>query len=253
MNNVLSKKSVPIYTLENILKFPLNPYREFVYHCSTEYFNSLPFKFNLSLEDIYGFSSDEKNQYINEMNSNFKDIKLICKDSSDEEVFLKAEVSYKNKNIGTLTFFRYIDDETGFKSSNDYHLAMTFGFSNFDGFDFIEAVREDNVLNFAKDGEDKETADMIFAHLIGFDNFFDFVKVYKAKILMVKNINTFSEKLIKPYVSDMQVVCMSDEFIISLLCGDQVLKYAYPYKNYMKSIKDLNVEIINKFGLVINL
>lgn len=247
MTNVLSKRSVPVYTLKSLLTCTLNPFREFTYYCVTKCFDNLPFKLNLSLTDMHNMSASERETYINKMSSALENIDLNVVEANDSNVFLKVEVLLKSTRIGTMNFVTYkaSDEKTETASS---HLAMTFEFSQFDGFDFLDMSRDDNILNFVKDDTDKETVDMIFAHLAGLNDFIEFVRVYKAKSLMTKNIDTFTDKFVKPYVTIVQTAFLSDEFMIACACGEQIFKKSYPYDNYLKSVKEFGKMITDKFG-----
>jgi len=201
----------------------------------------------MSLKDIYALSQEEQKNYLIRMNDVLDDMQLVKVDvANDDTIFLMAEVLVKGKKIGTMSYIVYHDFDD-IDESKDSHMSMTFDFCAFDGFDFVGCPHGDNLFNFIKDDSDNETADMIFAHLWGFAHFLEFVRVYKTKALMVKNIDIFSKKFIQPHVSSMQTAFMSDEFLIAVLCGEQVFKHTYPYTNYFKSIKEFSDAIVEKF------
>jgi argonaute-like protein implicated in RNA metabolism and viral defense len=59
MNTILSLKSTPVYTIENLTQYPLNPYREFVHYCATDVFSHLEHKVNMSLKDFKDLPKDK--------------------------------------------------------------------------------------------------------------------------------------------------------------------------------------------------
>lgn len=255
-NDVLNSKSTPVYSLENIMEFPLNPYREFVKYCSTVCFDSILNKLDMSLLDFYNVC--EKNDgsvklVVNSMNRILKNVKVSIDERivKKDGVFCTFTISLNRDKIGMVNFktLDVMNDDGSEEFSEMLPLTdATFVFTDFDGFDFTGLPVCDNVLLFIKDDKDKDVMDMILAHLIGIDNFLDFVRVYKALVLKQKNIEMFADKLIAPLVSSMQVVYMSDEFTIITLCGANLDKYTYPYDNYMKSIQLCKDNILASYG-----
>lgn len=241
---MINDKAIPIYSVESITSFPLNPYKEFILYCVNK---NLPFDFSMSLQDMYD-SIDESDTYISKMNTAFKNIKLIIKKSFiRDSTFYYVEILYKGKKVGTMSYdtFNILDNSDNIKSTNR---EMTMSFKDFDGFDFIELPRDDNVFTFIKDDQNKDVCTTVFAILIGLDDILDFIRVYKAKMLKVKNIGMFVDKMIKPHTTNVQVVYLSNVFTIVVLCGIHILKYTCEYDNYLKFIKECEEDILVKYN-----
>ena len=52
MTPILRKKSTPVYSIESISQFPMNPYRLFVFHCANTIYPSIENKLNMSLKEF---------------------------------------------------------------------------------------------------------------------------------------------------------------------------------------------------------
>jgi len=250
MNTILSLKSTPVYTIQNLSQFPLNPYREFVFFCATEIYPKLENKLELSLDAFSKLSGDEQKNIllgIVEAIPN-AEIKFLEK-TSHQKIFLEAEFYHKSSKIALLQFFTHMTYvSTSSNETNEEYVACELNFTSFDGFDFLNVQRNDNILDFSKDDKDTGAIDMLAAHLKGLADFTEFVKSYKAKSLVIKNINLFTDKLVKPYVSDIQNAFSPEHFLIGVLCGENIHKMTYPYENYLNSIKEFAKAIQDRYG-----
>lgn len=248
MDDILKSRATPVYSLENIAEFPLNPYREFVRYCATVCMDSLPYKFNMSLDDFYKSAKTDQIKCTDKINGCLKNVKLIPNIAKRlQSEFFQVSINLNNIVIGSISFKTLdIVDNTRDVSATQH--CANFRFDDFDGFDFTGVPRDDNVFSFIKDDKDVDVIDMIFAHLYGIDTFLDFVRMYKALSLKQKNISIFTDKLVMPIVTSMQVVYMSETFTIVTLCGANLDKYTYGYDNYMKSIQSCRDNILERFG-----
>ena len=52
MTPILRKTSTPVYSIENISQFPMNPYRLFVFYCADTIYPSIENKLNMSLREF---------------------------------------------------------------------------------------------------------------------------------------------------------------------------------------------------------
>ena len=266
--------STPVYSIVENEKFLFNPFREFMYYCATSVFSSLENKSNMSLNDFYELSTlnvknvndcDEDEpannaelKLIESLKSNISsdDIKVECYKPEHKKIFVQCDIKFKNKNICELKFFKHIvfiagehiEDENNEKE----YVACELNFKEFDEFlhllDDNENYKSSMVYMFAKDDNDKDTFDMIVAHIKGLCNFTDFMRSYKSKSLAAKNANMFIEKLVSPYVSDYEVYFTSENFIVSMICGCTLHRVACTYDNYLSQIKDIKDKIISKYG-----
>ena len=251
MNTILSLKSTPVYTIENLTQYPLNPYREFVHYCATDVFSHLEHKVNMSLKDFKDLPKDKQKETLETIIGQFENVEIKYKPStSHQRIFLEAEIFHKDIKIALVQFFThmtYIDTSNQSELDEEY-VACELNLTDFDGFDFMNLSRNDNILDFSKDDTDKDTLDMFAAHIYGVINFTEFVKVYKAKSLIIKNIDLFTAKLIKPYVSDIQNAYSPEHFLIGVLCGENIHKKTYPYDGYLEHIKEFAAAIKDKYG-----
>ena len=251
MNTILTLKRTPVYTIQNLSQFPLNPYREFVYNCATEVFPKFQHKTDLSLKAFAQMTLDEQKAKLVEICSEIEGLEFIFLDNtSHAKIFLEANVLAKGVKIGVLQFFThmtYISAGSSGQTDEEY-VAAELNFSEFDGFDFLNVQRNDNILDFSKDDTNTDAIDMLIAHLYGLVNFTEFIKAYKAKSLIIKNINLFTQKLVRPYVSDLQNAFSPEHFLIGVLCGENIHKMTYPYDNYLDSIKEFAKAIQDKYG-----
>lgn len=250
MNTILSLKSTPVYTIQNLSQFPLNPYREFVFFCATEIFPKLENKINLSLKEFSVLSPDEQKSIITKAVDAIPNAEIrILDKTSHQKIFLEAELYCKEVKIGLLQFFTHMTYvSTNSSDTDEEYVACELNFSSFDGFDFLNVQRNDNILDFSKDDNNKDSLDMLIANIMGLMDFTEFVKSYKAKSLVIKNINLFTDKLVKPYVSDIQNAFSPEHFLIGVLCGENIHKMTYPYENYLNSIKEFAKAIQDKYG-----
>ena len=89
---------------------------------------------------------------------------------------------------------------------------------------------------------------MFMAFLKAFANSTDFIKVFKAKSLITKNIQLFADKLVRPYVVDMNIIYTPEHFLIGAVCGTDIIKQSYDYDNYLEHIKQFAANIRAKYG-----
>lgn len=252
MTPVLRKTSTPVYSIENISQFPLNPYRLFVFHCADTIYPSIENKLNMSLKDFSELERHKQEALIVNAFRNFPNMEIkFAEKPSHERIFLEFDVRNKGSQICLVQFFTHLTyiagNDSNEKDDNEY-VACEVNFTEFDGFDFTNVSRRGNVIDFAKSDTDKEVMDMFVAHIIGLIDFTEFVKAYKAKSLVIKNINLFCDKLITPYVSDIQTAFSPDQFIIGVICGDNIHKMTYSYDNYLESVKTFSNAIKAKYG-----
>lgn len=252
MSEVLKSTSVPVFSIENISTFPLNPYRLFVYHCATTVLDSIKSRISMSLVDFYKLSIEDQKKIIKSGLSVIPGIKVKFEEkTAHKRIFLQAAISRKEEQLCLIQFFThmtYISGNSSMQEDDSEYVACEINFSEFSGFDFTGISRINNVVDFIKSDTDTGVMDMVFAFIAGLADFTEYVKAYKAKQLMIKNINLFCDKLIKPYVQDIQTAFTPDEFVLGVICGENIHRQSYPYENYLKSVQEFAKDIIDKYG-----
>lgn len=265
MNPVLLS-SAPVFSIVELEKFKLNPFREFTNYCATNIINKLNNKCGMSLVDFYEICKADKKEAEFKLKDILKsnisdDIEINFDKPEHKKIFLECSINYKMKPIGRLKFFSHIVfldkdknddiDDTLENDDNEYR-ACEFNFQEFN--EFLHVINDDTdyissmVYMFAKDDQNNDTIDMLVSHIKGVCEFTDFIKTFKAKSLIVKNIDMFIKKLVEPYVSDYEVYYTSDNFIISVLCGCTLHRVTCNYDNYLAQIKNLKEKLIDKYG-----
>lgn len=255
MTPILRKKSTPVYSIESISQFPMNPYRLFVFHCANTIYPSIENKLNMSLKDFSKLERHNQEAIIMNAFRHLPDVEIKFSEKPPHvRVFLEFEVKNRGSHICLVQFFTHLtyiagnNENSSNEQSDTEYVACEVNFTEFDGFDFTDVSRRGNVIDFAKSDSDNEVMDMFIAHILGLIDFTEFVKVYKAKLLVIKNINLFCDKLIAPYVSDIQTAFSPDQFIIGAICGDNIHKMTYSYDNYLESVKTFSNAIKTKYG-----
>lgn len=251
MTPVLRKTSTPVYSIENLSQFPMNPYRLFVYHCADTIFSGMQNKVDMSLNEFFRLEKDEREHIIKDAFKHLPGVEVIFKEkTSHARVFLEAEIKNKGSHICNLQFFTHMTYLAGNSREevDEEFVACEVNFTEFDGFDFTGVNRRGNVIDFAKSDADPEVMDMIFAHLYGLIDFTEYVKCFKAKSLIIKNINLFCDKLITPYVSDIQTAFSPESFIIGAICGETIHKMTYKYEDYLASVRSFSDGIQKMYG-----
>ena len=249
MENKDLSKAIPIYTVVNVAKFPLNPYREFVHYCVDHNFPLFDGMTGLSLADLKNLSQKNRVKILGSVTEKYPAIVFnIFEQTSHPRIFLETDVLNNGTKVCNVKFYThqyYSDSST---KDNTEYIAAEIDFTNNEELDFLNINREFNVLDFTRDGDDKNTVDMILAHIYGLCNFTDFLKHFKTKTLTVKNIDMFAKKMIEPYVQDMAILYSAKEFSIGTICGDEINKDTFTYDNYLQSVKQYAAEIIAKYG-----
>ena len=259
--NLESLERTPNCNICSSEQFPVQPYREFVYFASENFFEKMADKTNLSLKDLYKFYAEDTadDDKVRKHNAAEKIAKLIVEripgityEISDEiihqRIFSTFDIKKNNTVLCNLTFYNHMSFISPSKLGDRLWTACQFDFSMFDGFDFLELERDNNLLDFAKSDSDTETFDTIISCVAALANFTDYIKMYKAKKIMANNIISFIEKLVAGYVTDVQVLFGVHEFVIAALCGAEIVKNKYTYDNYLASIRDFADFIKNKYG-----
>lgn len=237
------RQAMPIYSLTNIEKLPNNPYREFAHYAAYTVYNKLPNHTNLSLKDFNELPHTERLNIIRLANA-YGDVNINFKKSDHEKVFLEFDYMAGSTVLCNVKFYLH----KKFFDESIESCACEIDFSENDIFDFLNISKSDNFFDFAKTDECNMTIDVILACLYIFANPTEFIKVYKAKSIVTKNITMFTKKLIEPIVTDMSIIFTPEYFLIGVICGTSIIKEKYAYDNYLESIKSFVSSIKEKFG-----
>lgn len=238
------KKAMPIYTLTSIEKIQNNPYREFVHYAAYTVYNKLSNHIDLSLRDFANRSYEDQIKVLTAANEYVDNVNIVFNRPNHPKVFLDANYMSGDKQLCNIKFYSY----TKFCNSDETHYACELDFSNNDIFDFLDIQKSDNFLDFTKTDLCDMSIDMILSCLYIFANPVEFIKVYKAKSIVTKNIVMLTKKLIEPIVTDMNIVFTPEYFYVGVICGTNIIKETYTYDNYFESIKNFANGIKEKFG-----
>lgn len=247
--------AIPAYSILSLEGCNVNPYREFSFYCKNTIYPNLSKYYNLSLKDLYAMTNKERINFVNSLNEIMPNAKFtIDEKPPHEKIFLKFDVSIENRNIASVIFYTHYSYSSSLSVTSNPNfnyddlesfVACELDFTMFDELSFLQIPKENNIFDYTKSDENSLTVDMIIANLCGLCNFIDFIKILKTKILTVKNINMFTEKLIKPYVSDLTILFSPDSFIIGVICNNNIYKKEYSYNNYLTSINKFSEFIKN--------
>ena len=246
------KLASPVYTLTNIEVMPNNPYREFAHYAAYTVLESLENNFhNLSLAEFGKLSLDKQKEIILEAVSFAPNAKVeFAEAPSHKRIFLEGTYKLGDTVLCTFKFYTHLSytapDESSKSDELHYACELDFTMNNF--LEFLQVNSYDNFFDFSKDDSNIHTVDMILAFLKTFANSTDFIKVYKAKSLVIKNIQLFADKLVKPYVVDMNIIYTPEHFLVGAICGTDIVKQSYDYDNYLESIKQFAAGIRAKYG-----
>jgi hypothetical protein len=241
--------AIPIYTIVNIITVPLNPYREFVNYCVEHTYPKVEHTFDLSLDDFYNSSADVKKKFCDKLQELLPNVTVnVAETTSHPKIFLEGSLLNGKETICEFKFYTHLNYISTKQISDDSHAACEIDFTANSGLDFLNISKSDHIFDFNKAYDNEHTIDMILAHLYGLANFTDFIKHFKTKSLIVKNIEMFSKKFIAPYVQDISIVYGTDEFIIGTLCGDDINKEYFKYDNYLNSVKQYAETIKSMYG-----
>ena len=241
--------AVPIYTIVNLVTIPLNPYREFVNYCVNHTYPKVEHTFDLSLDEFFESPQETKIMFKNKIAELVPNMTVYLDEkTSHPKIFLEGGIKNGEELVCEFKFYTHLDYISTKKISDDSHAACEIDFTANTGLDFLNISKSDHILDFNLSYDNKNTIDMILAHLYGLANFTDFIKHFKTKSLIVKNIEMFSKKMIAPYVQDMSVIYGTDEFIIGTLCDDDINKESFPYDGYLNSVKAYAEKIKEMYG-----
>ena len=246
------KTASPVYTLTNIETMPTNPYREFAYYAAHTVLSTLEEQFhNLSLKMFGELSADEQKAIIAEAESFAPGAKVeFAATPSHKRIFLEGTYKLNNTVLCTFKFYTHLNysapDEPS--KNDELHYAVELDFTMNDFLNFLQISSYDNFFDFSKDDNNTLTVDMVLAFFKTFATSTEFIKVFKAKSLITKNIQLFADKLVRPYVVDMNIIYTPEHFLIGAVCGTDIIKEAYDYNNYLESIKQFAAGIRAKYG-----
>lgn len=238
------RKAMPIYALTPIEKAQNNPYREFAHYAAYTVYNKLPKHIGLSLRDFAKLSYDEQAKILTAANEYADNVNIVFSTPEHPKIFLTANYMSEDKNLCNIKFYSY----GKFCDSEKDYYACELDFSDNDIFGFLNISNYDNFFDFTKTDLCDMSIDMILSCLYVFANSTDFIKVYKAKSIVTKNITIFAKKLIEPIVTDMNIIFTPEQFHIGVICGTSIIKESYTYENYLESIKSFTNSIKEKFG-----
>ena len=251
MNNISKEiaTAIPIYTVVNINTVPLNPYREFVNYCVQHTYPMFEHTFDMSLDEFYKNFNEAKDKFIAKLSEIMPTMAFeIKKEASHPRIFLEGMMSSANGPVCTFIFYTHLNYINTKTVSEDEHASCEIDFTASSELDFLNISKSDHIFDFNRDSNNTNTLDMIIAHLYGLANFTEFIKHFKTKSLVVKNIEMFSKKLIAPYVQDMSIMYGTNEFVIGTLCGEDINKESFTYDNYLNSVKKYAETIKSIYG-----
>lgn len=245
------KTASPVYTLTNIETMPTNPYREFAHYAAYSVLPTLEKTVNLSLKEFGNLSIDEMKNIIKEADNFAPGARIeFKKDTSHKRIFLEGSYYLNDIELCTFKFYNHLSytapDDSSQNDEIHYAVELDFTMNNF--LDFLQISSYDNFFDFSKDDSNKLTVDMFMAFLKTFANSVEFIKVFKAKSLVTKNIQLFADKLVRPYVVDMNIIYTPEHFLIGAVCGTDIIKQSYDYDNYLEYIKQFAANIRSKYG-----
>lgn len=246
------KTASPVFTLTNIETMPTNPYREFAHFAAYNVLPSFENYHMLSLKQFSQLSLDEQKAIIKEAEAFGPNVEVkFAETPSHKRIFLEVTYSQNNITLCTLKFYShlsYTTPETDSTKSDELHYATEIDFTMNNFLDFLQISNYDNFFDFSKDDSNTLCVDMILAFLKTFANSTEFLKAYKAKSLVTKNIQLFADKLVRPYVVDMNIIYTPEHFLIGAVCGTDIIKQSYDYDNYLEYIKQFAANIRSKYG-----
>lgn len=243
--------AAPVYSINSIDTYPLNPYRLLVYYIKTVSYNEIEHN-NISLKDFYkNYSNTKRRELIDsaiaKLNLPNLNIEYVEK-PEHEKIFLEFLIKKENTEIGHFIFYTHLSYISSFRYDTDEYVAAELDFSKYNCFEFLGIDPSNNIFDYSKDDKATPLFDMIIASIYAMYNFTEFTKYFKTKMLAVKNIQMFCDKLIKPIVTDMQLVFSPEHFMLGVLCGNTILKDSYSYDNYLQTVKEFEKSVRDKFG-----
>lgn len=243
-------KAIPIYTVVNVAKFPLNPYREFVYFCLKHVYPQFEDMTKQSLDSFKDLTPEERVNIFSKFTEKYPDITVNnLEKTSHPRIFMEIDVFAKGSKVCNVKFYTHLYYTDGTKERDDKeYTAAEIDFTDSSELDFLNINREFNVFDFTRSGSDTNTIDMLLAHLYALCNFTEFLKHFKTKTLTVKNIDMFANKMIRPWVQDMAILFSANEFSIGTVCGEEINKEFFTYDNYLNSVKKYAEAIKKKYG-----
>lgn len=253
MENKLTKEDLlqiaaPVYSINSIDSYPLNPYRLLVHYIKTTAYDSIK-HYNISLQDFYKNYNYDQRKEIFDNAFRYPDLRFEYAEKFEhDKIFFDFKFYKENIELGRFIFYTHMSYISPTKYDTKEYVAAELDFSCYNCFDFLELDSANNIFDYAKSDEAEASIDMILANIYAFYNFTDFVKYFKTKMLVVKNIQMFCEKLIKPIVTDIQLTFAPEQFMLGVLCGNNILKDVYSYDNYLQTVKNFEKNIRDKFG-----
>lgn len=243
--------ALPVYSMASIDSNPLNPYRLLVHYIKTNAYNSIEHS-NISLSDFYyNYDNAARRELVESTIKKFNlpnlNVQFVDK-PEHEKIFLEFKFYKENIELGHFIFYTHLMYTSSSRYDTSEFAAAELDFSAYNCFEFLNVEQANNIFDFAKSDKAPETLDIIFATIHTLYNFTEYTKYFKTKMLAVKNIQMFCDKLIKPIVTDIQLYFSPEYFMIGVLCGDTILKDEYSYDNYLNTIKSFEKIIRDKFG-----
>lgn len=242
LENII-KSSGPVYSLINIEQNPVNPYRELMYYCISTVYSNMENKLNLSFLDFAELPVEKQKQILSIPESYCDGVTVSFESSIHKKVLYKCIYKKDNTILCELMFYSYTD----YVKDKDAY-AVEIKFVDNPIFDFLDINRDNNYFDFVKDETTTANIDIVLSFIKVFANDIDFLGVFKAKALVTKNIKMFADKLIKPYVTDMNILFAPNYFIIGAIHGINIIKKEYSYDNYFNSIKEFAADIKERYG-----
>lgn len=228
-------------SVEDVTDIKLNPFSEII-RCAQEHHLEGMYT-GMKIDDWFARDAKGRDQWFEDMSKRVEPFGYTVIKNTDKTTSTNFVYSYCKDGKILMNIIMFTRDGYGKEEEGKRFNTCEMNFTEWDVFDFIKCGKEHNFFDFASNGMVEGTMDLVGAILLAFSDFDTYIREYKAKSLVVKNVMLLADKLVKPICETYDVTFRPNVLIAAALHGKKLYCREIPYDGYAANFKDYVVKL----------
>ena len=213
----------------------MNPFMELVIYAHKTFFDENNPKFNLTMKEAYNILSTTPYELIDRLNAEFavEGFTYAIAETANKKIVI--DITKDGQTAAHIYLWPASDEKEGYNAELNFEPSKLFEFAEIGGV-------QDNFEFFGPG--DNLSFDMLIACAQAVQNRTEFLKECKVRNILMKNIESFVTKFIRPWTEDCRVLYNAATFQIGAIAGDKLyVRKNYTYGEYIKWCKEYGAAI----------